>query len=114
MTIMMRSLVRLFTTVSLCFNLIACATAALPGGTRASPRLQRDALEMILLIDGAREESCAQRKVVNTELIRQATAEDLTAMERWTLDRCGKLFRYNVIFRQSAEGKTDFTVWAER
>ena len=110
----MTMLRRCFLTLMLLVNALACVSAAIPGGTRASPKLQSDALQMILMLDGAREESCAQRKVVNTELIRQATAEDLTAMERWTLDRCGKLFRYNVIFRQSAEGKTDFTVWAER
>jgi hypothetical protein len=103
-----------FLTLPLLVNMLACATATIPGGTKASPKLQQDAVEMISMIDGAREPGCAERKVVNTEIVRRATVEDVTAMERWTIERCGKLYRYNVVFRQNSEGGTDITVWAEK
>ena len=111
---MMGRVVRLFATAPLLFGLMACATAIVPGDTRASPPLQRDTLQMILILDGASDGSCDQRKIVNTEVVKMATVNDYTAAERWTLDRCGKLVRYSVTFSPGPGGATDFSVRLER
>ncbi len=86
----------------------------LPGKTVASPLLQRDILQFILGLDGGTDEQCKQRKIVNTEiLIAPASANSGTAVERWTLDRCGKPIRYQVTMSPSPSGGTDFTVGPE-
>jgi hypothetical protein len=97
------------------FQLSACATTAttpatLPGNTRASPKTQREAEQMIFVLDGAGDTSCNERKVVNTELRKLATVDEYVAVERWTIDRCGKLIRYQVIFRPNPNGGTEFSV----
>ncbi|HEY2988461.1 MAG TPA: hypothetical protein VGL11_12095 [Candidatus Binatia bacterium] len=103
---------RLFAALLFVFQLTACATttATLPGNTRASPGMQREAQEMIFVLDGASDASCDQRKVVNTELRKLATVDEYVAVERWTIDRCGKLIRYQVIFRPNPNGGTEFSV----
>lgn len=101
-------------TAPLLVSLFACATAAIPGNTKASPRLQQDTLQMIFILDGASDQSCDRRKIVNTEVIKAAMAEDYTAIERWTLDRCGKVIPYRVTFSPGATGGTDFSVHLER
>src|SRR5439155_911134 len=51
--------------------------------------LQRNILQFILALDS--DKDCNQRKLVNTELVIPPTsANNFTAVERWTLDRCGK------------------------
>jgi hypothetical protein len=101
-------------TLPLLVSLFACATATIPGGTKASPRVQQDALQMIFILDGASDKSCDQRKIVNTEVIKAATAEDYTAIERWTIDQCGTLVPYRVTFRPGPDGGTDLSVHLER
>jgi hypothetical protein len=77
----------------------------LPGKTIASPLLQSDTLQFILGLDGGTGEQCKQRKIVNTEiLIAPASANSGTAVERWTLDRCGKPIRYQVTMSPSPSG----------
>ncbi len=92
--------------------LITSVPATVPGKTVASPLLQRSILELILTIDGGAD--CNQRKIVNTEiLIAPASANSFTAVERWTLDRCGKPIPYKVTMSPSPRGGTDFTVAPE-
>ncbi len=94
--------------------LIASVPATVPGKTVASPLLQRSILELIFGLDGGADKHCNQRKIVNTEiLIAPASANSFTAVERWTLDRCGKPIPYKVTMSPSPRGGTDFTVVSE-
>ena len=93
--------------------LAACAIvpSSVPGKTGASPVLQRDVLQIILPMDRGLDKDCNQRKIVNTEiLITPTSANGFTAVEHWTLDRCGKPIPYQVTMRPSPRGGTDFTV----
>ena len=104
-------LLRLFATMLLVFELAACATA--PGKTRASARIQSDVMDVIHVLETASGQSCDERKLVKTEVVKRATAEDYSAVERWTIDRCGKLIGYLVTFKPGANGGVDFSVRPE-
>jgi hypothetical protein len=95
--------------------LAACASvpSTVPGKTVASPLLQRDILQFILALDS--DKDCDQRKLVNTEIVTPPTsANSFTAVERWTLDRCGRATPYRVIMTPSPRGGTDYKVGPER
>lgn len=94
------------------FALAGCATV--PGGTGASPILQRDTLQMIMILDSVHDKECKQRKIANTGIVQMPTAENRTAVERWIVDRCGKQIPYRVTFTPSPRGGTDFRVSQER
>jgi hypothetical protein len=94
------------------FESAACAT--LPEKTRASARVQSDVMDVIHVLETASAQSCDERKLVKTEVVKRATAEDYSAVERWTIDRCGKLIGYLVTFKPGANGGVDFSVRAER
>jgi hypothetical protein len=111
-TIMLARFVGLFATLSLL--VISCSTAELPGNSRASPGVQRDVLQMILILDGASGVNCDRHIVLKTEVVKTAIADDYTAIERWTIDRCGTIVPYRVTFRPGATGGTDFSVHLER
>lgn len=87
---------------------------AVPGNTVASPLLQRDTLRLIIMMDGAEDNTCPKRTVVNTETIKTPTRPDDTGEERWTVDRCGKTIPYLVTFTPSAQGGTDVGVKQEK
>ena len=105
-------LLRLFAAMLLVFELAACATA--PGKTRASARIQSDVMDVIHVLETASSQICDERKLVKTEVVKRATADDYTAMERWTMDRCGKLIGYLVTFKPGPTGGVDFSVRPER
>jgi hypothetical protein len=85
-----------------------------PGSTVASPLLQRDTLRIILVMDGAEDQTCAKRTVVNTESVRKPTRPEDSGEERWTVDRCGRTVPYRVTFTPSARGGTDIGVKPEK
>jgi hypothetical protein len=70
-----------------------------------SPR--QDVTQMVIIMDGPRDKNCAERKVVKTEVIE-------ARVERWTLDRCGKLVNYRVRYSTNSKGGTDFDVQLEK
>jgi hypothetical protein len=104
---------RLFATMLLGLELAACAAATAPERTKASSRIQSDVLDVIQVLETGTGQSCAERKLVETEVVKKATAEDYSAVERWTIDRCGKLVRYLVTFQPGANGGVDFSVRTE-
>jgi len=80
-----------------------------PGETTASPLLQRDILHYMLALDG--DQDCKQRTLVKTEVVTPPTAANgFTAVERWTLDRCGTPTPYQIILTPSPRGGADFKV----
>jgi hypothetical protein len=85
----------------------------MPQGTRASPKIQADVTEIISVLDSVREVNCDQRIVANREVVKRATEENYAAVERWTLDRCGKMVRYLITFKPGSSGGVDFTVKPE-
>jgi len=105
-------IVKSLATVPIVLALAACATA--PGKTRASARIQSDVMDVIHVLETASGPSCDERKLVKTEVVKRATADDYTAMERWTMDRCGKLIGYLVTFKPGPTGGVDFSVRPER
>jgi hypothetical protein len=96
------------------FALAACAAATTPERTKASARVQSDVMDVIRVLETASGPSCDERKLMKTEVVKRATAEDYSAVERWTIDRCGKLSGYLVTFKRGANGGVDFSVRAER
>ena len=78
-----------------------CANAA------ESPQLRQDVTQLVLMMDGPRGKNCAERKVVKTEVVE-------ARVERWILDRCGKLVNYRVRFTPNSKGGTDFDVQLEK
>jgi hypothetical protein len=109
----MRWLLRLFATMLLVFELAACATMLAPEKSRASARVKSDVMDVIHVLETASGQSCDERKLVKTEVVKRATAEDYTATERWTIDRCGKLIGYLVTFKPGPNGGVDFSVRPE-
>ncbi len=82
----------------------ACISAAAVDAAEA-PR--PDIAQMVLMMDGPRDKKCAERKVVHTEVVG-------ARVERWTVDRCGKLVNYRVRFTPNSKGGTDFDVQLEK
>ncbi|HEY3305974.1 MAG TPA: hypothetical protein VGL70_20840 [Candidatus Binatia bacterium] len=107
--------IKCFALLPVVFVLAACAaaTAPVPEKTRASPKVQGDVMEIIQVLEAGSGERC-ERKVVDTEVVKKATAADYTAIERWTIDRCGKPIRYLVTFKPGPSGGVDFTVRPEQ
>jgi hypothetical protein len=91
----------------------ACVPAA-PEATRAKPKTQEDVMAMIQVMEPAIDKSCGERELKQTEVVKRATAEDYTAVERWTIDRCGKPVSYLVTFKPGATGGVDFSVQLEK
>ena len=94
--------------------LSACAAATPPQATRASPKTQEDVMAMIQVMEPAIDKTCGERELKQTEVVKRATAEDYTAVERWTIDRCGKPVSYLVTFKPGATGGVDFSVKLEK
>ncbi len=89
-------------------------TTKLPGQSLADYILQRDAGRVVMILDGAIDDTCKQREIVNTEIIEypENPSKDPWT-ERWTVDRCGELVYYKVVFTPSSSGGTTFfvSVW---
>jgi len=107
-------IVKSLVTMPIILALAACATATAPERTKASPRIQSDVMDVIQVLEAGSGQSCGERKLVETEVVKKATAEDYSAVERWTIDRCGKLVRYLVTFKPGPSGGIDFTVRPEQ
>lgn len=88
--------------------------ASVPSGTTGvSASLQRDAAQTVMLMDMLADQECSSRKVVNTEII-EIGPGGKSGVERWTVNRCGKLVNYRVTFTPSPRGGTDFAVKPEK
>jgi hypothetical protein len=70
-------------------------------------------MDVIYVLETASGPSCDERKLVKTEVVKRATAENYSAVERWTIDRCGKLIGYIVTFKPGPNGVVDFSVRPE-
>lgn len=95
--------------------LAVCATAPapVPGKSVASSELQRDIFQFILTLDVGGT-SCNQRRITNMEiLVAPEPSNGFTAVERWTLDRCGKIIPQRITLNPSPRGGTDFQVAPE-
>ncbi len=88
-------------------GLLLAAVFTTATGNAAESKLRVDVTAMVLIMDGPRDKNCAERKVVKTEVIE-------ARVERWTLDRCGKLVNYRVRFSTNSKGGTDFDVQLEK
>jgi hypothetical protein len=108
----MRYLSKLFAIAAVAAS-SACAAVA-PETTRAKPKTQEDVMAMIQVMEPAIEKGCGERELKKTEVVKRATAEDYTAVERWTIDRCGKEVAYLVTFKPGASGGVDFSVKLEQ
>jgi hypothetical protein len=93
-------------TLAALLSLGACVVSS----RAAEPQqFRQDAAAMVIMMDGPRDTKCADRKIVKTE-----TIESKPAVERWTLDRCGKLVNYRVRFAPNSRGGTDLDVQLEK
>lgn len=109
----MNGSIKRFAITPLVFVLASCATARTPETTRASKKIQGDVMEIIEVLEVTSAQGCDERKVMSTEVVKRATADDYTAVERWTIDRCGKQIRYLVTFKPGSTGGIDFSVRPE-
>jgi hypothetical protein len=105
--------IKRFAIIPLVFVLASCATAKTPETTRASKKIQADVMEIIQVFEVTSAQGCDERKLVSTEVVKRATADDYSAAERWTIDRCGKQIRYMVTFKPGPTGGIDFSVRPE-
>lgn len=110
----MRRLIDLLIIMPIVLALAACATATAPEKTRASAKLQGDVMEIIHVLEAGGGQDCDERKLVSTEVVKKATTEDYTAVERWTIDRCGNMVLYRVTFKPGPSGGIDFSVRSEQ
>jgi hypothetical protein len=85
-------------------------TAVLAAAAAGSAKPRDDVAQTIMIMDGPRGKDCAERKILKTEAI-EAAPDKTPAVERWTLDRCGKSIHYLV--KYSKGGKT-FDVQLEK
>ena len=93
--------------------MVGCATMKLPGQSGADYALQRDALGTLMFSDQIADDShCGHRNVVNTEITDPPRNPGKDPwVEKWTLDRCGKLIYYKVTFTPTpVRGGTDYSV----
>jgi hypothetical protein len=82
-----------------------------PGQSRASIQLQMDTLNVVLIREAISDNTCAQHKVINTEIIESPGSTAVVSWtERWSVDRCGKLIYYRIGFVPNPKGGTDFDV----
>jgi hypothetical protein len=86
---------------------------ALACGAAESDPLRHDAEQMVMIMDGPRDQGCAERKILKTEVVETAR-DGAPAAERWTLDRCGKLVYYHVRFIPNPKGGADIEVRLEK
>lgn len=94
-------------------GLLLAGCQTVPGKTVASPTLQRDVTQMIMVMDRASDAGCQQRQIVNTEVV-SVNPGGTSGTERWTLNRCGTLVNYSVMYTASPRGGTDFGVQLEK
>lgn len=94
-------------------SLLIATGCATTGGTAASPILKRDTTQTVMLLDSISDKECSSRKLVKTEII-EMYSSGKPGVERWTVDRCGKLINYRITFTPSPRGGTDFTVRLEK
>jgi tetratricopeptide (TPR) repeat protein len=95
--------------------LAVCATVLtpVPGKSVASSELQRDIFQLILTLD-VDGTNCNQRRITNMEImVAPEPSNRFTAVEHWTLDRCGKLIPQRITLNPSPRGGTDFKVAPE-
>jgi len=83
----------------------------LPGDSTANELLERDTLRMMMAMDGAEDQGCKERHVVNREVL---SASSTGAEERWTLTRCSKPVKYLVRFSPDPRGGTTIGMNIER
>lgn len=92
---------------------LVTGSAATFVGTAGSPVLKRDVTKMIMLMDSEKDKTCTQRTIVKTEVAEVREAPRL-GVERWTIDRCGKLVNYRAVLTPGPQGGTEFTVQFEQ
>jgi len=93
-------------TLAALLSIYACAVSS---GAAEAQQFRHEVTQMVIIMDGPRDTKCAQRKIVKTEII-----ESKPAVERWTLDRCGKRVNYRVRFTPNSKGGTDLDVQLEK
>jgi hypothetical protein len=82
-----------------------------PGQSLADAQLQTDTFNMVLLRETISDNTCGQRKVINTEVVESPRSVGVDPWaERWTVDRCGKLIYYRIGFVPDSKGGTDIHV----
>ena len=100
--------------VELVATLVALlSTAVCMMADAAAPEARDDVTQMVMMMDGLRDRNCAERKVTKTEVV-EARPDGAPAVERWTLDRCGKAVRYRVRYTASPKGGDDYDVQLEK
>ena len=92
-------------------DLMGIGGEKLPGQSLASIQLQMDTHNLIRLREVISDNTCNQRKVINTEVVESPRSVGVDPWtERWTVDRCGKLIYYRIGFTPNPKGGTDFNV----
>jgi hypothetical protein len=88
---------------------VVTGISVVSSGAGESQQFRQDVAQMVLLMDGPRDTKCARRSIVKTE-----TVESNPVVERWILDRCGKLVNYRVRYTPNPKGGTDLDVQLEK
>jgi hypothetical protein len=94
-------------------GLLLAAVFTTATGNAAESKVRDDIMATVMIMDGPRDRSCTERKITKTDMI-EARPDGTPVVERWTLDRCGKLVKYRVRFTPNSKGGTDFDVQIEK
>jgi hypothetical protein len=94
----------------LAVTLVSVVTAASTTAAANAPKLRDDVASTIIIMDGARDNNCADRKIIKTDVIK-AGQDKKPIVERWALDRCGRTVAYLVKY---SDGGKNFDVQLEK
>ena len=93
-------------------GLFVASCAHVPGETLASWSLKRQVSERVLAQASSAAPQCRQQKIANTEIV-EVHPDGKPAVERWTVDQCGRRSHYRVYFPPAGRG-SGFSVQAEK
>jgi hypothetical protein len=94
----------------LAVTLVSVVTTASIAAAANAPKPRDDVASTIMIMDGPRDNNCAERKIVKTDVI-EAGQDKKPIVERWTLDRCGGTVAYLVKY---SNGGKNFDVQLEK
>ena len=76
----------------------------LPGSSIASATLQRDTLRLVSIYENTNEEDCEDIQLTDTEVLSMPDAWGKSSWtEKWTVNRCGKLVYYEIVYTPRSE-----------
>jgi len=82
-----------------------------PGTSIVDSVLQRDIAQQVAMLEMMFGADCKDARIINAEVTEPPAVVNVDKwVERWTVDRCGKLVYYRVVLTPGKRGGTDYKV----